>query len=41
MYNGTTGGLYYDVDGTGIQGKVLVASMLANLGLTNLDFQIV
>ena len=41
VYNSTNGGLYYDVDGTGSQGKVLVASMLANLGLTNLDFQIV
>ncbi len=36
-----TGSLYYDVDGTGSQGKVLVASLLANLGLTNLDFEIV
>ena len=41
VYNSTNGGLYYDVDGTGSQSKVLIASLRANLAMTNLDFEIV
>lgn len=41
IYNTTTGGLFYDADGTGAAAAVQFAAMAAGLAVTNADFVVI
>jgi Ca2+-binding RTX toxin-like protein len=41
IYDGTTGALYYDVDGSGTTAQVQIATLSTGLALTQNDFQII
>ncbi|MBW4575053.1 MAG: calcium-binding protein [Aphanothece sp. CMT-3BRIN-NPC111] len=41
IYNNATGDLFFDPDGTGVSGQVLVAALSANLAITNNDIVVV
>jgi Ca2+-binding RTX toxin-like protein len=41
IYNRTTGGLFYDADGNGVENQVQIATIGINLALDNADFVVV
>lgn len=37
IYNKTTGGLFFDIDGTGVVAQLQIANLSTNLAMTNQD----